>query len=93
MPSLGGFVNPFSTLARGSEWAALNRWGNALADWTARSGPRSATIAGAWADAVVTAVPKIGGAGATSVGSWIAGVLGGAYSSPANPFYYSFGRP
>lgn len=93
MPGLGGFVNPFSTLARGSEWAALNRWGNALADWTARSGPRSATIADAWADAVVSAVPRIGGAGVTSVGSWVAGVAGGVYSSPTNPFYYSFGRP
>lgn len=93
MPGLGGFVNPFSTLARGPEWAALNRWGNALADWTARSGPRSATIADAWADAVVSAVPRIGGAGVTSVGSWVAGVAGGVYSSPTNPFYYSFGRP
>lgn len=93
MPGLGGFVNPFSTLARGSQWASLNRWGNALADWTARSGPRSATIADAWADAVVSAVPRIGGAGVTSVGSWVAGVAGGVYSSPTNPFYYSFGRP
>lgn len=93
MPGLGGFVNPFSTLARGSQWASLNRWGNALADWTARSGPRSATIADAWADAVVSAVPRIGGAGVTSVGSWVAGVAGGVYSSPINPLYYSFGRP
>jgi len=93
MPQLGGFVNPFSTLARGSEWAALSRWGTALADWTARSAPRSATIADAWADVVVQSVPKIGGAGVTSVGSWVAGIAGGVYSSPINPFYYSFGRP
>ncbi|UPL18572.1 apolipoprotein A1/A4/E family protein [Microbacterium aurugineum] len=93
MPQLSGFTNPFSTLARGSEWAALNKWGTALADWAAKSGPRSATIADAWADAVLSTVPKIGGAGVTSVGSWVAGVAGGFYSSPINPFYYSFGRP
>jgi hypothetical protein len=93
MPRLGGFVNLFSTLARGSEWAALNKWGTALADWTAKSGPRSATIADAWADAVLEAVPKIGGAGITAQGSWWGGVVGGLFSDRANPFGFSFGRP
>lgn len=93
MPTLGGFVNPFSTLARGSEFASLSRWGTDLAEWTARSGPRSATIASAWADVVLESVPKLGGAGVTAVTSWIAGVAGGIYSSPRDPFYVSFGRP
>lgn len=93
MPQLGGFTNPFSTLARGPQWAALNKWGTALADWTAKSGPRSATIADAWTDAVLSTVPKIGGAGVTAQATWWGGVFGGAYSSPINPYYYSFGRP
>jgi len=93
MPGLGGFVNPFSTLARGPEWAALNKWGTALSDWTARTGPRSATIADAWANVVVDSVPKIGGAGYAAVGSWFAGVGGGLYSAPTDPLYSSFGRP
>jgi len=93
MPQLGGFANPFSTLARGGEWAALNRWGTALADWTAKTGPRSATIADAWADMILTSAPKIGGAGVTAVGSWVAGVAGGIYSDRANPLGFSFGRP
>ena len=93
MPQLGGFVNPFSTLARGSEWAALSKWGTALADWTAKSGPRSATIADAWAEAVVQSVPRIGGAGITAQGAWWSGVLGGLFSDRQNPFGFSFGRP
>ncbi|WP_336645004.1 hypothetical protein [Microbacterium sp. USHLN186] len=93
MPRLGGFVNPFSTLARGSEWAALSRWGTALSDWTAKSAPRSATIADAWADVVLQSVPKIGGAGITAQGAWWGGVLGGLFSDRANPFGFSFGRP
>ncbi|MBO9625947.1 MAG: hypothetical protein J7484_06200 [Microbacterium sp.] len=86
-------MNPFSTLARGGEWAALNKRGTALADWTSKTGPRSATIADAWADAVLEAVPKIGGAGVTAQGSWWGGVLGGLFSDRDNPFGFSFGRP
>lgn len=84
-------LNPFSVMARGSEWAALSQWGPELAQWTAASVPRSGTIAAAWADVVVSATPNISRAGFTAVGSWGAGIAGGVYSS--SPLYQSFGRP
>lgn len=93
MPGLlsTGRLNPFSVMARGSEWAALSQWGPRLAQWTASSGPRGGTIASAWADVVVSATPNISGAGITAVGSWAAGIAGGVYSS--SPLYQPFGRP
>ena len=83
-------VNPFSTLMRGQSWAVLNKWGGNLTQW-ASTPARSGTIAAAWGDMVVEAVPKIGARGWASLGNWIAGTGGGVFTS--TPFYTPVGRP
>jgi hypothetical protein len=82
-------VNPFSTLMRGQGWAVLNKWGGSLSQW-ASTPARSGTIAAAWGDMVVEAVPRIGAAGWASLGNWVAGTGAGVYTS--TPFYTPVGR-
>lgn len=89
MPTVPGFVNPFSTLARGQSWAALNQWGPRLTQWAATPA-RSGTVAAAWGEAVSSAVPRIGALGYANVGTWAAGFLAGAYTS--SPAYAPTGR-
>lgn len=93
MPQLGGFVNPFSRLARGQEWASLSQWGDDLSLWTAKSDSRTATYASEWADIVVDSLPRIGGAGVAAVTSWSAGLAGGVYNSLVNVFDEPSVRP
>ncbi len=92
MPRLpsGLSVNPFSTLMRGQSWAVLNRWGGSLSQW-AQTPARSGTIAAAWGEMVVEAVPRISATGWASLGNWVAGIGGGLYTS--SPFYTPTGRP
>ncbi|GAA3919579.1 hypothetical protein [Microbacterium invictum] len=92
MPRLpsGLSVNPFSTLMRGQSWSVLNRWGGSLTQW-AQTPARSGTIAAAWGDMVVEAVPRISAVGWASLGNWVAGIGGGIFTS--SPFYTPTGRP
>ncbi|WP_194410063.1 hypothetical protein [Microbacterium cremeum] len=92
MPRLpaGITVNPFSTLMRGQNWAILNKWGGSLTQW-ASTPARSGTVAAAWGDAVLDAVPSIGAKGWASLGSWLGGFGGGVFTS--TPFYTPTGRP
>ncbi|WP_019181661.1 hypothetical protein [Microbacterium yannicii] len=92
MPRLpaGITVNPFSTLMRGQNWAILNKWGGSLGQW-ASTPARSGTIAAAWGDAVLDAVPTIGAKGWASLASWAGGIGGGIFTS--TPFYTPTGRP
>ncbi|WP_065572034.1 hypothetical protein [Microbacterium oleivorans] len=91
MPRLpsGLSVNPFSTLMRGQSWSILNKWGGSLTQW-ASTPARSGTIAAAWGDMVVEAVPRIGARGWASLGNWIAGTGAGVFTS--TPFYTPVGR-
>lgn len=84
-------LNPFSVLMRGEGFAALRQWGPALANWTSRSGPRSATIAAEWAEVVIQSTPRITSAGWTALGSWGTGI--GSNLFTLSPFYQPVGRP
>lgn len=89
MPRLGGFLNPFSVLMRGPQWASLNRWAPQLVNWASK-GPRSTTIAAEWGQVIVGATPGITRAGVTAVTSWAAGVAGAVYT--LTPWYTPIGR-